>query len=178
MITPRSAKSGIHAGEASMTSSVSDFAMCSVTDLVKICGNGASTSLTTSPPFARLARCMTGESSCCMTGGSSRCPRRTSRSLRSARTCERLTRLGREETQRARCDRDLRRRVLDDLCVDAEASHERRPANVPLVELLEERRLAHLFQFGQLGGDGGSRLDLEVDDDLRAERLLQAHEPA
>ena len=49
MTTPRSAKSGIHAGEVSMTSSPPDLAMCSATDLEKISGNGASTTLTLPP---------------------------------------------------------------------------------------------------------------------------------
>src|SRR5712692_4832047 len=90
---------------------------------------------------------------------------------------DRLAGLRIEEAECSRCDGDLRLLVLADLRPDVEAANERRPPHLPLlVELLQQRRLVDLLELAQLRRHRRHGLDLEVDDDLRAERLLQPDE--
>src|SRR6266536_2205267 len=68
-----------------------------------------------------------------------------------AHSGKRLTGLQREEAERAGSDGDVCLRILVDSCLDAEATDEGRPPQLPLpVELLEERRLVHLLELAQL----------------------------
>src|SRR3989442_761818 len=176
MITPRSAKSGIQAGYASITSSAPDLAMCSVTAFEKICGKGASTTLTLPP------------TSCFQSGpekffGSSAC-RPASEILVSFTPlpivfAPLMAAVAIEEAEAPRRDGDLALLVLVHARPDGKTADERRPPHPPLlVELLEQRRLVDLLELAELDRDRRNGVDLEVDDDLRPERLLEPYEAA